>query len=85
VANQPLKTREERWREEASYFDKSVAKIDARPMDPLAVARYQGPLHRRFNKEFRLRLLGDVRGKKVLDVGCSDGTTPSCSRNLAPS
>ena len=30
-------------------------------------------LRRRFNKEFRFMLMGDLRGKAVLDVGCGDG------------
>src|SRR5260370_1364226 len=74
MADQPLKERQERWRDEASFFDKTAAGIDLRPIDPLALARYRGPLRRRFNKEYRLLLLGDLRGKKVLDVGCGEGT-----------
>jgi len=74
VTDQPLKERQDRWREEASFFDKTAAEIDLQPMDPLALERYRGPLRRRFNKEYRLRLLGDLRGKKVLDVGCGEGT-----------
>ena len=35
--------------------------------------RYTKPqLRARFNKEFRFLLLGDLRGKTLLDVGCGD-------------
>ena len=71
---QSLESREQRWREEASFFDRTAAGIDPRPMDPAAFARYSGPLRRRFSKEFRLRLMGDLRGKTLLDVGCGDGS-----------
>jgi 2-polyprenyl-3-methyl-5-hydroxy-6-metoxy-1,4-benzoquinol methylase len=70
------KPREERWKEEAAFFDELAQKTDesALPMDPLALQRYTRPrLRRRFNKEFRLRLMGDLRGRSVLDVGCGDG------------
>jgi 2-polyprenyl-3-methyl-5-hydroxy-6-metoxy-1,4-benzoquinol methylase len=68
--------REERWREEAAFFDEVADRIgdEALPIDPLALRRYSSPaLRRRFNKEFRFRLMGDLRGKTVLDVGCGDG------------
>jgi 2-polyprenyl-3-methyl-5-hydroxy-6-metoxy-1,4-benzoquinol methylase len=74
VANEPLKARQERWREEASFFDKTAAEIEPKPIDPLTLRRYAGPLRRRFSMEYRFRLPGDLRGKKVLDVGCGDGT-----------
>jgi 2-polyprenyl-3-methyl-5-hydroxy-6-metoxy-1,4-benzoquinol methylase len=74
VAEQSFKERQERWRDEASFFDKTAAQIDLQPMHPLTLKRYWGTLHRRFSMEFRLLLLGDLRGKKVLDVGCGEGT-----------
>jgi 2-polyprenyl-3-methyl-5-hydroxy-6-metoxy-1,4-benzoquinol methylase len=74
LAREPLKDREQRWREEASFFDKTAAEIELKPMDPLALRRYSGPLRRRFSMEYRLRVPGGLRGKKVLDVGCGDGT-----------
>ncbi len=69
------KSREERWREEAQFFDEWAdrAAREVRPVDPLALARYASP-RRRFNKEFRFRVLGSLTGKRVLDVGCGDGT-----------
>jgi 2-polyprenyl-3-methyl-5-hydroxy-6-metoxy-1,4-benzoquinol methylase len=71
-----VKPREERWREEARFFDGWAEKWgeDALPIDPLALQRYTRPvLRRRFNKEFRFRVMGDLRGKTLLDVGCGDG------------
>lgn len=70
------KPREERWREEAAFFDGLAERMtdETLPIDPLALERYSRPvLRRRFNKEFRLRLMGDLTGKTVLDVGCGDG------------
>ena len=64
---------QQRWLEEAFFFDQAAAKIRLAPIHPLTLARYHGPLRRRFSKEFRLWLLGDLRGKKLLDVGCGDG------------
>lgn len=68
---------EDRWREEAAFFDR-VADQQASallPMDPLALRRYSSrTLRKRFKEEFRFRVLGDLRGKRVLDVGCGEGT-----------
>jgi SAM-dependent methyltransferase len=72
---QPGKSREQRWNEEAQFFDEQAAKAAAaiQPVNPLVLERY-GKLQRKwFNKENRFRILGDLRGKKVLDVGCGDG------------
>lgn len=65
---------EARWREEARFFDGVAAgkKESVTRLDPLVVARYRNPgsLH---PKEYAFRLLGDLRGKAVLDVGCGEG------------
>jgi 2-polyprenyl-3-methyl-5-hydroxy-6-metoxy-1,4-benzoquinol methylase len=68
--------REKRWEEEATFFDRWAAEAQAsiRPIDPLTLKRYgRIPLRRRFNKEFRFHILGNLRGKRILDVGCGDG------------
>lgn len=69
-------TREERWQREAEFFDREAAAALERlePVDPLTLHRYGSLRRRRFEKEFRFRLLGDLAGKRVLDVGCGDGT-----------
>lgn len=68
--------REKRWKEEARFFDDLAQKVDesALTIDPLALQRYtRAVLRKRFNKEFRFRLLGTLAGKLLLDVGCGDG------------
>ncbi len=47
--------------------------MEVAPVDPLALDRYRSARRLRFNKEFRFHLLGDLGGKRVLDVGCGDG------------
>jgi len=68
---------QQRWGTEARFFDEwaSQAAEALKPVDPRTLARYgaRSP-RRRFNKEFRFRLLGDLRGRRVLDVGCGDGS-----------
>jgi len=71
-----LSGRMARWLSEASFFDEMAAQIGAhlRPLDPLVVQRYQQARRSWCNKEFRFQLLGDLRGKRVLDAGCGEGT-----------
>jgi 2-polyprenyl-3-methyl-5-hydroxy-6-metoxy-1,4-benzoquinol methylase len=65
----------ERRKREAAFFDAEAEKHRGwiAPFDPLALARYRDPLRRRFAVELRLRTVGDLRGKRVLDVGCGEG------------
>src|SRR5262249_41759743 len=66
----------ERWEQEAAFFDRQAARVGdmTLPIDPLAFRRYTRPVpRRRFNKEFRFRIIGNVEGKRLLDVGCGDG------------
>ena len=68
-------SRQERWRSEAEFFDEWAEKAgqNITPTDPLALKRYSPPLRRRFSKEFRFLLMGELKGKTMLDVGCGDG------------
>ena len=71
-----VKTREERWSEEAAFFDRAAQGVDTASLvlDPIAFGRYTRPkLRRRFSKEYRFHLLGDLQGRTLLDVGCGDG------------
>jgi 2-polyprenyl-3-methyl-5-hydroxy-6-metoxy-1,4-benzoquinol methylase len=65
--------REERWKQEARFFDEQSQNLEIGLIDPLTLERYRSARRLRFNKEFRFHLLGDLRGKRVLDVGCGDG------------
>ena len=66
-----------RWRSEAEFFDRQAEGELAGGVAPFSEAvlrRYVGrELRARRCKDFRFLLLGDLRGKKVLDVGCGDG------------
>ena len=66
------KPREQRWEEEARFFDDWARKIEVKPIPDITLARYSSARDR-YNKEFRFHLLGDLRGKRVLDFGCGDG------------
>lgn len=65
-----------RWEEEAAFFDRD-AEQQARkiqPIDRLTLQRYGAPVPRkRFREEFRFRVLRNLKGKQVLDIGCGDG------------
>jgi 2-polyprenyl-3-methyl-5-hydroxy-6-metoxy-1,4-benzoquinol methylase len=67
--------RDTRWRSEASFFDAWAEKAlaEVKPMDPATLKRYTTGLNPLFHKDYRIRLLGDLRGKNILDVGCGDG------------
>ena len=69
------KSRDTRWHEETGFFDALAERaVDVGPVDPLELARYgSSPLRGWFNKEFQFKVLGDLVGKRVLDVGCGDG------------
>ena len=63
------------WRSEAAYFDgEADAALRSRwPSDEVLIARYAKSSQVWFNKEYRFSRLGDLRGKRVLDVGCGLG------------
>lgn len=61
-------------KQEAEFFDRwaeeSIRKLE--PIDPRVVERYRSP-GKRYPKEYCINLLGDLRGKRILDVGCGEG------------
>jgi 2-polyprenyl-3-methyl-5-hydroxy-6-metoxy-1,4-benzoquinol methylase len=78
-----MKPREQRWAEEASFFDEWVGARRLVPISPATEARYRAPPARpRFSKEFRFHLLGDLSGKRVLDLGCGSGANASLLARL---
>jgi 2-polyprenyl-3-methyl-5-hydroxy-6-metoxy-1,4-benzoquinol methylase len=69
-------SREQRWNEEAAFFDRAAERVQegSLTIDPLALRRYtRTALRRRFNKEYRFRILGSLKEKSLLDVGCGSG------------
>ena len=73
----PGNARAVRWKSEASFFDRCAERELAGGVAPFSAAvlrRYLGgELRARRGKDFRFLLAGDLRGRKVLDVGCGDG------------
>jgi 2-polyprenyl-3-methyl-5-hydroxy-6-metoxy-1,4-benzoquinol methylase len=65
---------EARWNEEAKFFDQwAQQRISGlEPLDPAVLERYRKN-RGLYSKEACMRLLGDPRGKRILDVGCGDG------------
>jgi 2-polyprenyl-3-methyl-5-hydroxy-6-metoxy-1,4-benzoquinol methylase len=66
-----------RWSSEAAFFDRMAEqRLRAlEPFDEALLGRYRpDALRPYFNKEYRFLLMGDLRGKRVLDVGCGEGS-----------
>jgi 2-polyprenyl-3-methyl-5-hydroxy-6-metoxy-1,4-benzoquinol methylase len=64
---------EDRWRQEAEFFDQWAAKrTRIAELGERVVGRYRSP-GRLFPKEYACRLLGDLEGRTVLDLGCGEG------------
>lgn len=65
----------ERWISEARFFDRAAAaaRERLRPIDPRVLARYRAHRRTHHNKEFRFHVMGDLRGRTILDIGCGDG------------
>ncbi len=66
--------RDERWRRERAHFDAQAARSSTNVyrFDDATVDAYRNP-RARMSKEFRFGIMGDLHGKRVLDVGCNDG------------
>jgi SAM-dependent methyltransferase len=58
--------------QEADFFDRWAKEREAAALDPAVVARYRAP-RGLYAKEHCFRLLGELRGKTILDVGCGQG------------
>jgi SAM-dependent methyltransferase len=75
--------RAERWSRESEYFDAWAERIPVEPVPAATLRRYGARPPRPFwQKEFRFRLLGDLHGKTVLDVGCGHGANASLLARL---
>src|SRR5688572_19326160 len=65
--------RRKRWEQEAAFFDSEAERVDIGPVDPRVVERYATQRRTSFSKEFRYQLIGNLKGRRILDVGCGDG------------
>jgi len=64
--------RAERWKNERAHFDAQADGSDITAFDQATIDRYRYP-EGVGTKEFRFDLMGDLTGKRILDVGCNDG------------
>jgi SAM-dependent methyltransferase len=63
----------ERWAAEASFFDEMATK-ESIPMSSQVLDRYASPpLNTAYPLEYQYAVLGDVSGKRILEVGCGTG------------
>jgi 2-polyprenyl-3-methyl-5-hydroxy-6-metoxy-1,4-benzoquinol methylase len=61
-----------RWEQEAQFFDEWASKRQITELGDGVVGRYRSP-GRLFPKEYACRLLGNLEGRLVLDLGCGEG------------
>ena len=62
------------YAQERAFFDRVASATTVTPMDRAVLERYARPRHPHlFAKEMMFRLVGDLRGKRVLEVGCGEG------------
>ena len=60
-----------RWQNERRFFDDK--EYDTSALPPSVVARYTECRKPWLSPEFQFYVLGDVHGKRILEVGCGDG------------
>lgn len=62
------------YAQERAFFDRVASATTVTPMGRDVLERYAAPRHPHlFAKELMFRLAGDLRGKRVLEVGCGEG------------
>ncbi|QDU21679.1 class I SAM-dependent methyltransferase [Urbifossiella limnaea] len=62
------------YAQERAFFDRVASATTVTPMSRDVLERYAAPRHPHlFAKELMFRLAGDLRGKRVLEVGCGEG------------
>ncbi len=62
------------YAQERAFFDRVASAATVTPMGRDVLDRYAAPRHPRlFGKEFMFHLAGNLRGKRVLEVGCGEG------------
>jgi SAM-dependent methyltransferase len=63
---------EQRWASESEFFDARVYSLER--LDSRVIERYRKCSHPYLPSEYPFWCLGDVTGKRILDIGCGDGT-----------
>jgi SAM-dependent methyltransferase len=63
-----------RWHDEARFFDAQAAEsLGSLILPPAVIERYRCHSDHRYPLELAYALVGDLRGKTVLHIGCGDG------------
>lgn len=70
-----------RWASEAAFFDRWAEDVTVTPLSPAVLSRYSNP-GTLWHKEFRLKTLGDLTGRHVLEMGCGEGANVSLLAKL---
>jgi len=61
---------------ERAFFDRVASQASLAPINQATLERYASPRWPHlFSKEMMFALAGDLKGKRVLEVGCGDGVT----------
>lgn len=65
----------DRWQREREFFDRHAQSAAGamQPIWPGTLDRYGRLKRRHFSPEYRYRIVGDLRGKHVLELGCGEG------------
>ncbi len=62
------------YAQERAFFDRVASASTVTPMDRGVMERYASPRHPHlFGKELMFHVAGNLRGKRVLEVGCGEG------------
>lgn len=71
----PPSAESDRWQREREFFDRHAqsAASAMQPVWPGTLDRYGRLKRRHFSPEYRYRIVGDLRGKQVLELGCGEG------------
>ena len=64
------------YQNEQAFFDRVASQATVEPISQATLDRYASPRWRYFfSKDMMFALAGDLKGKRVLEVGCGDGIT----------
>jgi SAM-dependent methyltransferase len=64
------------YQNEQVFFDRVASQTTVEPISQATLDRYATPRwHHLFSKDMMFAVAGDLKGKRVLEVGCGDGIT----------